>query len=543
MRVRIRMYAVCMALLVAAAPGAQAAVDCSDGGRHPVHCGKTPSATFDAQGRLWVVYARNDHAWVTVSGDRGETFSSPVQVNKEPEAIDVNGENRPKIVVAGEDHVYISWTRETEGMFTGDIRFARSTDGGRHFEEPVTVNDDGLLTSHRFESLFLSDSGLLYITWLDKREQERAVEAGEDYHGSAVFYAVSRDRGASFSVNHKVADHSCECCRIAVAPHDRDGVALMWRHIYDGSTRDHAIATIGPGGNAQYQARASHDDWRIEACPHHGPDMSLASPAVDQEGAAYHLAWFANGNANRGIHYGRHETGSGKTMHVHQVDPSAGAAHPQVLEYEGQVYLVWKHYDGERMELRMIRSSDRGRSWSDYSVVASTRGASDHPLLIEGPEGPFVSWHTREEGYRLLPAGAAGFEPRPFTADSFKKIRAEYEGEPFLLGLWSVTCPPCMQELEMLGRLRERMPDLPLVLVSTDHIRHRDRAEDFLVRYGLEDMRSWMFAGDHSAELRYSIDPQWYGELPRSYFFDADHQPEAHSGVLTREQVRTWLGL
>jgi len=542
MRVWIRLYVVWLALLAAVAPHARAAADCSDGDRHPVHCGETPSATFDAQGRLWVVYARNDHAWVTVSGDRGDSFSPPVQVNEEPEAIEVNGENRPKIVVDG-DHVYVSWTRETEGMFTGNIRFTRSTDGGRHFEEPVTVNDDGLLTSHRFESLFLSDSGLLYITWLDKRELERAADAGEDYRGSAVFYAVSRDRGASFSVNHKVADHSCECCRIAVAPHGEEGVALMWRHIYDESTRDHAIATIGPGGNTAYQSRASHDDWRIEACPHHGPDMAQASLSAGQDSAAYHLAWFANGDSRRGILYGRHEIGTGRTTRVHEVDTAAGAAHPQVLEYQGQVYLVWKHFDGERMELRMIRSSDQGRSWSDHSVLASTSGGSDHPLLIEGPDGPLVAWHTRPGGYRLLSIGEPGFEPRPFTADSMETIRAEYEGEPFLLGLWSVTCPPCMQELEMLGRLRDEVPDLPLVLISTDPIRYRDQAEDFLVRYGLEELRSWMFAEDSAARLRHRIDPQWYGELPRSYYFDADHQPEAHSGILTEEQVRAWLGL
>jgi len=80
------------------------------------------------------------------------------------------------------------------------------------------------------------------------------------------------------------------------------------------------------------------------------------------------------------------------------------------------------------------------------------------------------------------------------------------------------------------------------VLVSTDHISYREDAMDWLIRYGLEDIHSWMFAERFSERLRHSIDPAWFGELPRSYHFDASHQSRAHSGVLTEAQVREWLG-
>ena len=100
-----------------------------------------------------------------------------------------------------------------------------------------------------------------------------------------------------------------------------------------------------------------------------------------------------------------------------------------------------------------------------------------------------------------------------------------------------------MVELDLLGRLRNQYPDLPLVLVSTDDIAIQADAEDFLKDYGLEDMTSWMFADDYAEPLRFSIDPQWFGELPRSYHFDAEHQFQAHSGIMTEAQLRTWLGL
>lgn len=532
-----------------------------------VHCGATPSAQVDDSGTLWVVFEQNGHAWVSRSEDDGGSYSTPVRVNARPETIETNGENRPKILVDEDnDSVYVSWTEKTEGQFTGDIRFSRSTDGGRSFEAPRTINDDGLLTSHRFESLHLSESGHLYVTWLDKRDLEAAQEAGEEYRGSAVYYTVSSDGGASFVPNRRVADHSCECCRIATAPHGEDGVALLWRHVFEGSVRDHAIAAIGPDGVVSGPVRASEDHWRIKACPHHGPALAPAS-GEEQE---YHMAWFSNGEQRQGIHYARHDLQAGHTGPVHEVDGRPGAGHPQLIEHRGTVHLVWKHFDGQTTRLLAIRSADGGDSWSEPRSLLETRNSSDHPLMVDGPDGPLAAWWTRAEGFRLVPLagvdhtehGSAGTvteenpaatpsrngaateaDIRPFTAETLDDIQAEYEDRPFLLALWSVDCPPCMAELDMLGRLRDEHPGLPLVLVSTDPIEQRDDAEDFLLDYGLADMRSWMFADPFAERLRFTIDPQWYGELPRSYHYDAAHQAEAHSGMLTEEQVREWLDL
>jgi hypothetical protein len=516
--------------------------DCRQSGEVSVHCGEAPSAWIDSDGRLWVVFAMHQHAWLSVSEDRGLHFSEPVRVNSAPENIEVNGENRPKIVVDEQGGaIYVSWTQKTEGQHTGDIRFTRSVDGGSSFEPVRTINDDGLLTSHRFESLFLAQSGHLYVTWLDKRELEYAALRGEPYTGSGVFFTVSTDQGATFASNRKIADHSCECCRIAVAPHGEDGMALLWRHVFDDTTRDHAIASVSAQGVSTPLSRASVDDWQINACPHHGPSMALSSDISLPD--TYHLTWFSAGNINKGIHYGRHSLGSGHTDHVMQVDGSPGTSHPQIAEWQGVQYLVWKRFDGIQTELLLIQSDNQGLSWSDERVIAYTGNASDHPLIIPSADGLSVSWLTRAEGYQLFALPAPAPQIRPFLADTFAAIKAQREGQAFLLALWSVDCPPCMVELNMLGKLRKEFADLPLVLISTDQIRLREDAEDFLLDYELDDMPSWMFADEFTERLRFSIDPQWFGELPRSYYFDAEHQHEAHSGILSERQVRAWLGL
>jgi thiol-disulfide isomerase/thioredoxin len=130
---------------------------------------------------------------------------------------------------------------------------------------------------------------------------------------------------------------------------------------------------------------------------------------------------------------------------------------------------------------------------------------------------------------------------KPFTADTFAAIKQEFAGREFLLGLWSVDCPPCLVELEMMGSILQANPDLPFVLISTDPLQDRESAYEFLEDFGLQDFPSYMFADSFTERLRFSIDPAWFGELPRSYFFDTQHRMQSHSGIMTRELLQDWF--
>lgn len=129
----------------------------------------------------------------------------------------------------------------------------------------------------------------------------------------------------------------------------------------------------------------------------------------------------------------------------------------------------------------------------------------------------------------------------PLTAETFAEIKAEYKDKPFLLSLWSIDCAPCRLELEILGDLKKKDPSFPLVLISADSLEQRETAFYILEEYSLNELTSWMFADNFSEPLRYSIDPNWYGELPRSYFFDAEHVATPHSGVLNDAQLVSFI--
>lgn len=367
------------------------------------HCGVTPAPAFDLQGRLWVAFVQHGHVYVAHSQDLGATFSAPIAVNPVVEEIYTNGENRPKIAFGPQGEIYLSWTQKTAGRYTGNIRFSRSLDGGASFATPRTINDDGLRISHRFDSLAVTPSGQVYLVWLDKRDKHALEREHEEhnYSGAALYYAVSQDRGAHFTPNRKVADHSCECCRIAVAAYGDDGVAVFWRHIFDTNIRDHAFTVLHADTKPAVQ-RVTFDDWRIDACPHHGPAMS---PAAD---GAYHLAWVTNGPEQKGIFYGHYETAGKKLSRKLSVDAAAGAGHPQVLADGRQTVLVWKKFDGNLTRLQSSMSADSGHTWSPVVTLLQTEDSSDHPALIGNGKWMYVFWHTEKEGCRLASVPTEG---------------------------------------------------------------------------------------------------------------------------------------
>jgi hypothetical protein len=371
-----------------------------------VHCGSAPSVRFDARGRLWAIFEQDGHALVASSDDLGASYSPAVRVNAEPEVIETNGENRPKIALAGDGMIYVSWTTKLEGRFTGEIRFSRSLDGGRSFEPPRTMNDDGLLVGHRFESLEVDAAGDVYLAWIDKRDLEAAKARGEEYRGAAVYYTTSTDRGASFTSNRRVADHACECCRIGMTERPQGGVAILWRHVFDADVRDHAFATLTAGGVSSPTQRATHDGWHIDGCPHHGPAI-VAAGEGGRKGASYHLAWFTAAEGRPMVYYGRFLPATGEIRLQRAMTATGAGAHPCILEAGGRLLTAWKEPEGERTSVYLRASVDGGETWSERQSVAQTAGGSDHPFLVRRGREAFLTWYTAAEGLRVIDAPGA----------------------------------------------------------------------------------------------------------------------------------------
>src|SRR5574340_684433 len=275
-------------------------------------------AALDDRGRVWLAKVENRRLWVARSDDGGRHFSQPVAVSSEPEEIAADGENRPKIAVARDGTVLLTWTQSLPQKYAGNIRFARSTDGGRTFSSPTTLNDDGRTTSHRFDSLAIDGTGRVAVLWLDARDRDAAREKGGAFSGVSAYVAQSIDNGAHFSANRKLTEHTCECCRTALA-WTPDGPVALWRNLYGPHTRDFALAPLDSG---QLQ-RLADDEWNIDACPHHGGGIATGGDGT------LHAVWYTQGKNRQGLFY-RQIQGDRMSVPMAFGNPRAQAGHATV---------------------------------------------------------------------------------------------------------------------------------------------------------------------------------------------------------------------
>lgn len=342
------------------------------------------SGAFDAQGRLWIAHVDDGGIVLQSSSDQGRSWSAPRQVLPKPEAVEANGEARPKIAFGPQGQLYLSYTQALQKAHTGNIRFVRSTDGGQTFSAPFTVQRDRAPIDHRFDDLQVDSQGRIFLTWLDRRDKEAAQDAQRPYRGIAIYYAVSTDQGASFGNDSKLADHTCECCRIATAVDAQGRVNAMWRHIFEPNIRDHAVAILPASASPASPQRATDEGWKIDACPHHGPAL-----AFDSSGQR-HQVWFTGANDDGGLFY----AGNGKPLRL----GGPQAEHGDVAAIGNRITVAWKEFNGNATAIHAKVSPDGGATWSERTI-ATTQGASDHPHLLRHSGAVWLLWRTVDEGF------------------------------------------------------------------------------------------------------------------------------------------------
>jgi hypothetical protein len=353
------------------------------------------SAAFDAHGRLWLVTVRDGHVLLRHSDDFGKTLSAPVEVNRVAEKIYAEGENRPKIAFGPEGQIYVTWSHPLAGPWTGYVRFARSPDGGKHFSAPITVNHDLAKITHRFDALAVDGHGRVVVAWIDKRDEVKARAAGKPYLGAAIYYSWSDDGGRSFAPDHKLVEHSCECCRIALARAPDGDVVAFFRGVFGDNIRDHALAVLRTDDRAVRPERATFDGWRIAACPHQGPGLAVGSNGV------LHGVWY---EASRGpaIWYGQLDPGHPPT-HVLKIG-GPGAGHADVAVHGRDVWVVWNQVGAKGYRLMLRVSHDGGDTFGAPRAVAESGVAVYAPQLLVYHGRAFAAWNTAD-GFRLVALG------------------------------------------------------------------------------------------------------------------------------------------
>ena len=129
----------------------------------------------------------------------------------------------------------------------------------------------------------------------------------------------------------------------------------------------------------------------------------------------------------------------------------------------------------------------------------------------------------------------------PFDMNTRKVIEKRYIDQPLIISFWSIDCPYCIDDLKKLGKALSKNTNVKLITVCVDGKESAKKAERVLSQANLPKHEQYQYAEVDEDRLRYNIDPAWYGELPRTYFYDAAHQVTPLSGKISNSFLDKWF--
>lgn len=353
--------------------------------------GPAVSTAFGPDGRLWRLVPTQSFVEVDFSTDLGNSFSKAVRVNPRKQKIRASSEDRPGIAVAPSGRIFVLYFAEAKKPWTTYLSYS---DDGKNFVAPVKTSSYADRAKHYQDQLFIDTAGDLQVFWIDERNIE-----SRNGMGGALYSGGLRSGSWGDLPNRQVFEPMCECCRLALDTNPDGDTILLGRMVFEDRVRDLGLLRIGadPAANPINPVRVTDDDWEINACPEHGPALSIDA------GGRYHVAWFTLGIERRGLFYAySDDNGPITSVPVQLGNQNALPGHADVLADQDRVALVWKEFDGQQTSVVGMISPDRGQSWSAAMRLASSESAADYPFLLNEGGNFYVSWFAEDIGYRLI---------------------------------------------------------------------------------------------------------------------------------------------
>jgi thiol-disulfide isomerase/thioredoxin len=139
------------------------------------------------------------------------------------------------------------------------------------------------------------------------------------------------------------------------------------------------------------------------------------------------------------------------------------------------------------------------------------------------------------------PASEAPPQLKPFGRGSWQEVLHAHAGRATIVHFWGVTCGPCKAELPLLGEFMRDHSAIDVVTISADLVPDLpDATRSMLEKSGLASAENWIFSDGFVERLRFEIDRDWQGDIPRTMLISREGTITTIEGSAKMTELEQW---
>jgi hypothetical protein len=267
-------------------------------------------------------------------------------------------------------NVHAVWFDNRDGNY--EIYYKRSSDQG------ITWGADTRLTNSAQESRYPSISAegqFVHLVWRDARDGN-----------PEIYYKQSNDFGITWGADMRLTNEIGNSLLPSMAVSD-PFVHIVWYDDISGNFEIYYKRSTDNGITWEQAVRLTND-----------PFYSI-QPSITASGSDVHVVWHDNRAGESEIYYKR-STDGGITWEddVRLTNGSGESRYACISESATALHLVWSDEHPGRWKVYYKRSTDRGESWSEDTLLNNVYGLSEFSSIASSGLLVHVIWFDSRNG-------------------------------------------------------------------------------------------------------------------------------------------------